>query len=94
MTMKTMMNGTTEDMIDNTIGNTTKATAAVMPLRTHWNSRELADAVPLRLSQLVDFSIDTLRACDRASANAAALHGTRRSTSFLPAPALTPFRTR
>ena len=70
-------------------------TAAVMPLHTHWDSRQLADAVPLRLSQLLDFSDATLRACDRASANAAALNGTRRSTSFLPvAPALTLFRTR
>lgn len=68
--------------------------AAVMPLHTHWNSQQLTDAVPLRLSQLLDFSADTLAACDRASANAAAMHGTRRSTSFLPAPALTLFRTR
>ncbi|MDI1252628.1 hypothetical protein [Thermomonas sp.] len=68
--------------------------AAVMPLQTHWDSRQLADAVPLRLSQLLDFSADTLRACDRASANAAAMHGIRRSTTFLPAPALTLFRTR
>ena len=68
--------------------------AAVMPLHTHWNSEQLADAVPLRLSQLVDFSAETRRACNRASANAAAIHGTRRSTTFLPAPALTLFRTR
>ncbi len=69
-------------------------TAAVMPLHTHWDSRQLADAVPLRLSQLLDFSEDTLRACDRASANAAALHRSQRSATFLPAPALTLFRTR
>ncbi|MEO6103915.1 MAG: hypothetical protein ABIP44_09795 [Pseudoxanthomonas sp.] len=68
--------------------------SAVMPLRTHWDSRQLADAVPLRLSQLVDFSADTLRACDRVSANAAALRDTRRSTTFLPASAMTLFRTR
>ena len=66
----------------------------VMPLQTHWNSQQLADAVPLRLSQLLDFSADTLRACDRASANASALHGSQRSSTFLPAPALTLFRTR
>jgi hypothetical protein len=88
--MKNIMNST----IDNTTSNTTKATAAVMPLHTHWDSHELADAVPLRLSQLVDFSAQTLRASDRASANAAALHGIGRSTTFLPAPMLTPFRTR
>lgn len=68
---------------------------SVMPLHTHWDSRQLADAVPLRLSQLLDFSDETLRARDRASANAAALHGIQRSASFLPAaPALTLFRTR
>ena len=70
------------------------AHSAVMPLHTHWDSRQLADAVPLRLSQLLDFSAGTLRACDRASANASALHGIQRSTTFLPAPALTMFRTR
>ena len=68
--------------------------AAVMPLHTHWNSRELADAVPLRLSQLVDFSAETLRACDRASANASCLQVIRRSTTFLPTSALSLFRTR
>jgi hypothetical protein len=68
--------------------------SAVMPLHTHWDSRQLADAVPLRLSQLLDFSDETLRACDRASANAAALHGTRKSATFLPASAMTLFRTR
>lgn len=68
--------------------------SAGMPLQTHWSSQQLADAVPMRLSQLLDFSDETLRACDRASANAAALHGSRRSTTFLPAAALTPFRTR
>jgi len=67
---------------------------AVMPLHTHWDSRQLADAVPLRLSQLLDFSDATLRACDRASANAAAMHGTQRSATFLPSPAPTLFRTR
>ncbi|MFS8137541.1 MAG: hypothetical protein ACMG50_05360 [Thermomonas sp.] len=66
----------------------------VMPLHTHWDSQQLADAVPLRLSQLLDFSADTLRACDRASANAEALRGTKRSTTFLPPQSLTPFRTR
>ena len=74
--------------------NTMKASATVMPLHTHWNSHELADAVPMRLSQLLDFSAQTLRASDRASANAAALHGIRNSTSFLPPQALMPFRTR
>ncbi|MEO5628923.1 MAG: hypothetical protein ABIQ62_04030 [Thermomonas sp.] len=71
-----------------------KRAAAVMPLHTHWNSSELAEAVPLRLSQLVDFSAETLRACDRASANAAAVRGARRSTTFLPASTLPLFRTR
>jgi hypothetical protein len=50
--------------------------------------------VPLRLSQLLDFSADTLRACDRASANAEALRGAKRSTTFLPPESLRPFRTR
>ena len=68
--------------------------STVMPLHTHWDSQELADAVPLRLSQLLDFSAETLRACDRASANAEALRGTKRSTTFLPPESLTPFRTR
>ena len=72
--------------------NTMKINHSVMPLHTHWDSRQLADAVPLRLSQLLDFSADTLRACDRASANAAALHGSRRSASFLTAPSLSQFR--
>jgi hypothetical protein len=65
-----------------------------MPLHTHWNSQQLADAVPLRLSQLLDFSADTLRACDRASANAEALRGAKRSRTFLPPESLRPFRTR
>jgi len=68
--------------------------AAVMPLHTHWDSRQLADAVPLQLSQLLDFSAGTLAASDRASANAAALHGRQRSTTFLQIPALPLFRTR
>ncbi len=71
-----------------------KMHSSVMPLHTHWDSQQLADAVPLRLSQLLDFSADTLRACDRASANAEALRGTKRSTTFLPPQSLTPFRTR
>lgn len=74
--------------------NTMNAPAAVMPLHTHWDSQQLADAVPLRLSQLLDFSADALRASDRASANAAALHGIRKSTTFLPPQVLAPFRTR
>lgn len=67
---------------------------AVMPLHTHWDSQQLTDAVPLRLSQLLDFSADTLRACDRTSANSEALRGTKRSTTFLPSQSLKPFRTR
>ena len=67
---------------------------SVMPLHTHWDSQQLADAVPLRLSQLLDFSVETLRACYRESANSEALRGTKRSTSFLPPESLTPFRTR
>ncbi len=67
---------------------------AVMPLHTHWSAQQLAEAVPLRLSQLIDFSADTLRACNRASANAAVLHRPHRITTFLPAPALPLFRTR
>ncbi len=66
--------------------------AAVMPLHTHWNAEQLADAVARRLSQLLDFSAQTLAACDRASANADAMHGTRRSTTFLPTSQLSPFR--
>ena len=81
--------------MDNTMkSRSSKTDAVVMPLQTRWSSQELADAVPLRLSQLVDFSADTLRACDRASANAACLRATRRSITFLPAPALTLFRMR
>ena len=81
--------------MDNTMKTHARNThSAVMPLHTHWDSAQLADAVPLRLSQLLDFSADTLRACDRASANAMALRGSLRSTSFLPPPALTLFRTR
>lgn len=68
--------------------------ATVMPLHTHWSASELAGAVPLRLSQLLDFRAETLRAHDRASANAEALRGIRRSTTFLPASAMTLFRTR
>ncbi len=80
--------------MNNTLNSAIKATAAVMPLHTHWDSRQLADAVPLRLSQLLDFSADTLAACARASANAAAIRGIRRSTTFLPAASLPLFRTR
>jgi len=74
--------------------NSLNTRSAVMPLHTHWDSHELADAVPLRLSQLLDFSADTLRACDRASANTEALRGSHKTTTFLPPQALTPFRTR
>ncbi len=81
-------------LVDSTQDNTMNASAAIMPLHTHWDSRQLADAVPLRLSQLVDFSARTLRACDRASANAGCLQVIRGSTTYLPAPALTLFRTR
>lgn len=76
------------------MNKTIKMPTAVMPLHTHWDSHELADAVPLRLSQVLHFSADTLRACARASANAEALRGTQRSSTFLPPQALTPFRTR
>ncbi len=78
----------------NTSNRATETTTAVMPLHTHWNSEQLADAVPLRLSQLVDFSADTLAACDRASANASALRAIRKSSTFLPATTLPLFRTR
>lgn len=76
------------------MNTTMKASSTVMPLHAHWDSHELADAVPLRLSQVLDFSADTLRACARASANAEAMRGTQRSSTFLPPQALTPFRTR
>jgi hypothetical protein len=81
--------------MDNTMKtHSLNAPSAAMPLHTHWDSQQLADAVPLRLSQLLDFSADTLRACERACANAEALRGTKRSTTFLPPASLTPFRTR
>ena len=32
-----------------TMKSTMKTDTTIMPLHTHWDSRELADAVPLRL---------------------------------------------
>ena len=43
------------------------ATAAGFPFAPGWNARDLADAVPLRLFELIDF--DALREVDAACAN-------------------------
>jgi len=47
-----------------------------------WTPRQLADAVPLRLSQLLDFN--ALRAGTPAAANAPSCRS-RTATSYLPA---------
>lgn len=44
-----------------------RATDAGFPFPAGWNARDLADAVPLRLFELIDF--DALRAVDAACAN-------------------------
>jgi hypothetical protein len=44
-----------------------RATAAGVPFAPGWNARDLADAVPLRLFELIDF--DALREVDAACAN-------------------------
>jgi hypothetical protein len=57
----------------------------VFPFRLHWDSQDLADAVPLRLFELVDFAADDGAA---ACANAGAMpRPARRGCGYLPAPA-------
>ena len=57
------------------------------PFRLHWDSQDLADAVPLRLFELVDFAAgDTAATC----ANAASLRRNALRDRYLPSAALSP----
>ena len=62
-----------------------KLPAPDMPLHLQWNSQQLADAVPLRLSELLDFDaareIDDAQACANRTLPAPA----RRRDGYLPA---------
>jgi len=61
----------------------------VFPFRLHWDSHDLADAVPLRLFELVDFAADGGAA---ASANAGSMpRPARRGRGYLPTPAFAAF---
>jgi hypothetical protein len=57
----------------------------VFPFRLHWDSQDLADAVPLRLFELCDFAVGgDADAC----ANAGSMQRpARRGRGYLPAPA-------
>ncbi len=59
----------------------------VFPFRLQWNSHDLAGAVPLRLFELCDFTIEDREA---ASANAASLvRRMCRERNYLPAAGMT-----
>ena len=64
-----------------------RATDAGFPFAPGWNARDLADAVPLRLFELIDF--DALREVDAACANQPAArrawHRGYRANAALPA---------
>ena len=60
----------------------------VFPFRLHWDSQDLADAVPLRLFELVDFAADGAAAC----ANAGSMpRPARHGRGYLPVPAFAAF---
>ena len=57
----------------------------VFPFRLHWDSQDLADAVPLRLFELVDFAADGGAG---PCANAGSMpRPARRRRGYLPVPA-------
>lgn len=66
----------------------------VMPLQTHWTSQDLADAVPLRLSELLDFDADRDIGTERASANTVTSRHAPRPESFARNTTLPFFRIR
>lgn len=65
-----------------------------MPLHTHWTSRDIADAVPLRLSQLLDFDAGRDIGTSQTSANTVALRRARRQKGFVQNTALPFFHIR
>ena len=65
-----------------------------MPLHTHWTSRDIADAVPLRLSELLDFDAGRDIGTAQASANTVAPRHLRRPQNFMRNTALPFFRIR
>lgn len=61
------------------------------PFDLHWTSHDLVDAIPLRLSEMLDF--DAHRDGEgSASANAASIEARRRTAGFLPRPQAALFR--
>ncbi len=65
-----------------------------MPLHTHWTSHDLAAAVPLRLSELLDFDAASQIGPARGSANATMPRHAPAARSFLQNPMLPLFRIR
>ncbi len=65
-----------------------------MPLHTHWTSHDLAAAVPLRLSQLLDFDAASQIGTPRSSANTTPPRHAPPARSFLQNPMLPFFRIR
>ena len=54
------------------------------PARLHWNAQQLADAVPLRLSELLDFTVNAAPPARSPPRHAHVAAG------YLPADALAP----
>jgi hypothetical protein len=62
---------------------------ASFPFALHWDPQQLADAVPLRLFEALDFQ--AVR-CGESDASANDARGRHAPASYLPRTALRPFR--